>query len=99
MPKFTFVITTTFTKVVSFEAKNASEADDIIQNDYLEDALNTMDFETEYHAIPNQIACVSKYYAEIGGEIHEITEEEFDKYKLEGAKDVRLEENEELKAK
>lgn len=92
MPIFKFVITTTFRKVVRFEAKDASEADDILQNEYLDNALDTEDFDTEYHAIPDCVACVGQYYASIGGKTYQISEEEFDKYKLEGSKDVHFEE-------
>ena len=90
MPTFRFVITTTFKKTVSFEAKNAEEADDILKNEYLDNALDTEDFETEYHAIPDKVACVGHYYAFMNGRTYEISEAEFDKYKLEGSKDVNL---------
>ena len=92
--KFTYVITTTLTTYVEVEAENVSEAEDIIQNEYMDAALESDDIDTTYHMIPNKIACISKYFADIGGEIHEITEEEFDHYKLEGARHVEVKDGE-----
>ena len=47
MPKFKFCIVTTFRKHVEIEADSYEEAENEIIEDYLDDAIDTDDFDTE----------------------------------------------------
>lgn len=47
VPKFKFCITTTFRKHVEIEADSYEEAENEVIEDYLDDATDTLDFETE----------------------------------------------------
>ena len=47
MPKFKFCITTTFRKHVEIEADSYEEAENEVIEDYLDDATDTLDFDTE----------------------------------------------------